>query len=585
MVATGLTKRGSRAWFEQKLNAIEASGVEQARALAASKWASIVWQDPSEAGGVGADWIERFYKLTGMAASLQDGAAKSKIESILSGDDDAIIRLANLLDDKKIKEAVRAQGMDEERIRNLAACYQDPTDPARKKELRIRRNLRSKTKRAIATINMTLGLIGRDGHHYATAHELALRNQQKRLWAKFGESITLRRGDESVSMLDVMKSAGKKKFAETYALTKGLESYAKAAGLTWAFLTLTAPPRMHPNPSNGHSTWDGTTPDAAHKWIHDAYHKAEVRLRTTHGIVISGLRVVEPHRDGCPHCHVLIFAPANEMQIIEDTFRQQPEWKTEAGMKFALDDGRASAASYAFKYITKTIGSVEQLSGEHGSVDAWRSTWGIRAFQFFGLPARGLWRRLREVKECPEEALLAGLWRAAHRGDGHAFIGLAGGLNCKQSERPVISKTSSDSDKKTIDFILRETGESIHFNFRKWEQTRKPKAPEANKNEGIEVILNYPRKPNPTPTGQRRGLGRSAWCGVVASYKPMRDITDYKLYVLPTREGYFNLIQGERHERLQDCGYNNAGRTRRNRTLRGREGRDGAERAAALRQD
>lgn len=480
-------RRGSRAWFTSKLKAIEALGGEDAHALAVEKWAQIVWENPIEAAFEGADWIDRIHRLASASAQLKDKAASDKIKSVmLNGDDAEIIRIESLLDDKKIKKAIRAQCMDEDRIRELASHYQDRDDPTR--HLRVRKYLRREIKQSVAILNMTLGLIGRDGYNHITPHELDLRNQQKARWAQFGESITLNRGKEQVNMLTVMQAASIKKLAEVYTLVKGLESYAKAAGLSWAFITLTAPPRMHSNPSNGQNTWDGSTPAQAHEWIHQAFHRTESRLRKQN-IIISGLRVVESHRDGCPHWHVLVFAHKNDMATIEATFRQQPEWKAEHGMKFIEGDGRATAASYCFKYILKTINSIEKLSGEVGAMDAWRSTWCIRGFQWIGMPRIQLWRDLRAVKECPADPLLAGLWRAAHRGDGHAFIGLAGGLNVKNKSRPVTSKTTGDTKTKRIEFILQDTGEAIRFDFAKWQRTSK--SIEKSK---VEVILNCPRK-------------------------------------------------------------------------------------------
>lgn len=463
------------------------------------------------------------------AGLLRDTHAAEKIkERIQSSDIDGMTALLEKLDtaiiwQKETEESIREKARHyytEKEFSDLAA-RRDPWDrlpfmkahmdslhltPEQRRrldrhdtsktpvDLKLRKILRQNCKRGTATLNMHLGLIGSNGHHHATPYELKMRNDQKGRWRKFGESVTLTRGDEEISMLDVMKSAGKKKLAETLKLTKGLENYAKAAGMTWAFVTLTAPPRMHPNPKNGHSSWDGTTPDEAHEWILDAYQKAEARLRTTHGIVISGLRVVESHDDACPHWHVLIFAHAHYMDTIEAAFRQQKEWKSEVGMEFTLNDGTASAVSYVFKYITKTINSIEKLEGEHGTVDAWRSTWGIRAFQFFGMPPMKLWRNLRAVKECPEEPLVADLWRAANGGDAQAYIRLAGGLNVKAKDRPVITRTTGDGQTKTIEFILQETSESIRFNIEKWQQTKATKSLKANKTVGLGVILSYPRR-------------------------------------------------------------------------------------------
>jgi hypothetical protein len=499
MASANVTMRGSRAWFEAKLNAIEASGGKIARALAVDKWKSIAWTDTCEADFLGADWLDRIHRLTDAMVVLKDNAAVAKIKTVLlCGDDAQIIHVDSLLNKKKIRDAIRAQGMDESRIRELsAAMYESPDEPRR--HHCIRRRLRTKVKQAVATLNMTLGVIGKGGHNHVTPFELTLRNQQKVSWMKFGESVTLNRNGEEVSMLAVMKSSSKKKLAEIYALTKGLESYATEAGLSWAFMTLTAPPRMHPNPAVGKNQWDGTNPDEAHAWIRDAYHRAEARLRKK-GVVISGLRVVEPHKDGCPHWHALIFAHANDMATIDATFRQQVEWETERSLKFVLGNGCATAASYCFKYILTTVNSIETQSGEVGRIDAWRSTWGIRSFQWFGMPRVQLWRNLRAIKDCPTDALLAGLWRAAHRGDGHAFIGLSGGLNVKSRNRTVASKTTHCGQMKTISFNIRTTGECIKFDTEKWVSNRNEKMERAVTSQELKlslIIQERPKHPHP----------------------------------------------------------------------------------------
>lgn len=499
-------KRGSRAWFTNKLNSIEALGGVDTRAAGVA-----VWLENRFAADL--EHFERVLKLRNITQKIKDPAAIVAIEIILTSNDrQELERVLELLSDEVITDAITAQGMDEDCIRDVARRLSATTG---KSELSLRRKLRQQAKQGTARINMVLGLIGSNKSHHATQHELDLRNEQKARWRKFGESITLIRDDEAVSMLTTMQAAGKKKFGETYTLVRGLESYATASGLTWAFLTLTAPPRMHPNPDNGHSTWDGTTPDEAHKWIHNAYRDAESRLRTTHGIVISGMRAVEPHLDGCPHHHVLIFARPEDMATIEAVFRQQPEWRSAPGLVWRLNDGTASAASYCFKYISKTINSIEALEGEQGTVDAWRSTWGVRAFQFFGMPPRGLWRNLRALEECPAEPLLAAMWRAARRGDGHAFIGLAGGLNVKSKKRPVVSRVDSDpyEETKTLSFIVRDTAECIHVDIKKWRRTSAAEPREANNGAGLAVITNYPRK---AKTTNKTASGRAGFAPCTA---------------------------------------------------------------------
>lgn len=495
-------KRGSEAWFKQRLQGIENTGGQQARVLACQKWEEIVWQDKSEAGYKGADALDKIFNLTSISSQLKDYSAKNRINKILfSNDEEKINKLSTMLNTKHIQEAIRSQSMTEERIIRRAKPYCTNKDPTG--HLKARKQLRKQTKQATSILNMTLGLIGKNGNKHCSPFEVSLRNQQKANWQKFGEKTVLVKDNIELSMFDIMKDSSKKKIAEIYTLAQGLESYAKEKGMKWAFLTLTAPPRMHPNPKKGLNSWDGTTPDKANEWIAERYSKVEKRLRKK-GIIISGLRVVESHIDGCPHWHILVFALPENMSIIEAEFRHKsnPEWQNDNGFKFMLDNGKAKASSYLFKYVLKTVNQIEKLEGEMASVDAWRSTWAIRAFQWFGMPPVGLWRRLRSIKTMPENQELAEIWLAVNQGNGHDFIKLAGGLGVKKSERPFksITETTAESDIKTMTFTLIETGEVLTFILKKFKQERKIEENKTiinSKCEKVGVILNYPREAKP----------------------------------------------------------------------------------------
>ncbi|MDX8400376.1 MAG: hypothetical protein R8K20_09030, partial [Gallionellaceae bacterium] len=83
---------------------------------------------------------------------------------------------------------------------------------------------------------------------------------------------------------------------------------------------------------------------------------------------------------------------------------------------------------YVAKYISKNLdGKIgkkdESLTGKSHDgggnfnenikkVDAWRSLWGVRQFQFFAAGAVSVWRELRRLKEQPDGAL-SGAWKTA----------------------------------------------------------------------------------------------------------------------------------------------------------------------------
>jgi hypothetical protein len=429
-------------------------------------------------------------KIAQIAIRIKDYSAKNEIIRILNvGNQAAIEKLDDLLSTAKIENAIKWQGVSEDQVCKLARQFSRNTS-----ELVLRRKIRRDAKQGVSYLNMSLGLIGKRGNKYATGFEVELRNQQKARWYKFGEDTVLIREGQSISMLDMMKEGSRRRFSELYTLIKGMENYAmNIGGVDWAFITLTAPPMFHSNPKKGIKSWNGSTPKDAHDWIKERWRKAGKILRKK-GIFLGGLRVVEPHEDGCAHWHILVFDIRKNINTIEEVLRTNPEWKTSVGCAVMLNDGTASAASYVTKYVLSTIGTIEKLAGEQGSVDAWRGTWGIRAFQFFGMPKLDLWRQLRKMEICPGDALLADMWRAARQGDGQTFISLAGGLAVKGIFRPMDVRTVSGETTKTATFTNRETGEVTELKSKKWTKEKLDNNL-INKNNTVAVIHNYPRKP------------------------------------------------------------------------------------------
>lgn len=218
-----------------------------------------------------------------------------------------------------------------------------------------------------------------------------------------------------------------KKISELYAKVKGFETIAKENGMSWAFLTLTAPGEYHPNPttSRKRSYWNKKNARSAHAYLTDCWKKFG-KACAKKGISMSsgdffGMRVTEPHQDGCPHWHVVCFyAPELENLLFDQD-------KGLLSLKFghssrAIDikfgnmenvgnEGVASAASYCFKYLTKAIcGDIDDIvtknseletelqSNAIARIESWRASTNIRAYQTFGVSGVStLWNTIRKV--------------------------------------------------------------------------------------------------------------------------------------------------------------------------------------------
>ena len=94
------------------------------------------------------------------------------------------------------------------------------------------------------------------------------------------------------------------------------EELADEMGYVAMFYTITCPARFHANAS----TWDGSTPKDAQNYLTTTWARARAKLNRR-GLKYFGVRVVEPHADGCPHWHMMLFMPKNKLQEINAILR------------------------------------------------------------------------------------------------------------------------------------------------------------------------------------------------------------------------------------------------------------------------
>jgi hypothetical protein len=244
---------------------------------------------------------------------------------------------------------------------------------------------------------------------------------------------------------------------------KGCEVWADARGLAGLFVTLTCPSRFHASRKGGGANprFDGSTPDQAQAWLCRQWARARAALGRK-GWRVMGFRVAEPHHDGCPHWHMLLWCEVAHAQGVQDTLRRY--WLQDGGDEPGAKKHRLTvvpmlagmAAGYIAKYIAKNIDD-HKLAGGHlddggagdawatgpgagdagqslgavqaglfdgrevrpcDRVDAWASLWRIRQFQAVGQPPVTVWRELRRTEHqaaCAGSDALVLAWDAAHR--------------------------------------------------------------------------------------------------------------------------------------------------------------------------
>lgn len=245
------------------------------------------------------------------------------------------------------------------------------------------------------------------------------------------------------------------KRAELMTRIKGCDSIAAENGDACEFWTLTAPSEYHAMRMVGgmaveNQAYSGKTPKEGQSYLSRVWARARAAWKRR-GLQVFGLRTAEPHHDGCPHWHLIVYGPAVELRVARYLLKRyalaDKGW--EAGAKehrFNWLAARAGTkgAAYAAKYVSKNIdgkgleGDIDaegqkKISSSVKRVDAWAATWGIRQFQFFGCPAISGWRVLRRLRQ-PVAVVGSFLERARAAADDSDFASywraaVAGGLS------------------------------------------------------------------------------------------------------------------------------------------------------------
>ncbi|MBJ9107976.1 replication endonuclease [Citrobacter koseri] len=257
----------------------------------------------------------------------------------------------------------------------------------------------------------------------------------------------------------------------------GIERYSAAEGDVGMFITLTAPSKYHPTRQVGKGK--EKTVQLNHGWNGEAYTPKDAQrylcriwslMRTAfkdNDLQVYGMRVVEPHHDGTPHWHMMLFCKRQQRKEITEIMRryalkEDGDERGAARNRFqAKHLNKGGAAGYIAKYIAKNIGGYAldgELDNDTGkplkdtaaAVTAWASTWRIPQFKPIGLPTMGAYRELRKLPrgvsiadEFDERVEAARA--AADGGDFDLYITAQGGANVPRDGQTVrVARSVSD---------------------------------------------------------------------------------------------------------------------------------------------
>jgi hypothetical protein len=323
-----------------------------------------------------------------------------------------------------------------------------------------RRRLRRAAKKAQVWYDTALRLAKHGESPFVSQFTLDAYRQRRDNAAEWaaGQVVQFADGTE-VPLPNIQARARKARRATTYAVLKGMEYYGDREGYSAFFITLTLPGKYHsvikgekakdgsvlpprPNPN-----WDAEHgPAAAWTALTDLWGQCRARL-AKHKPLRSwfGISVPEPHHDGTPHLHALVWLPTSfespatkrgkmlggagrrrsTALVLKDILHDLapgPQSRLEIVRKRpdrTLPDGRVrqflSPASYVMKYVTADALDDQDAVAEAGEAGerhrAWASSRCIRRMRLVG--AHGslrVWQRLwtsPDDEELPHRAALA----------------------------------------------------------------------------------------------------------------------------------------------------------------------------------
>lgn len=275
-----------------------------------------------------------------------------------------------------------------------------------------------------------LGLVhaGRRDGCYVSRESLKRRaGQRARNAAALAATVAANERGEGLTLADIASRGvanGEVRRAELMTRISGFEQIANDLGHRAEFITVTCPSRMHkwkrgkredlPNPA-----YDGTLPSMAQAYLAKQWSRFRAAAARA-GVDLYGFRIAEPHHDGCPHWHMLVWHGGVTRKGHDASFalgmlllryflaNDNPDEPGAHQYRIkveSIDPRKGSAVAYVAKYVAKNIDGYKVGADLYGNpaiessarVEAWASTWRIRQFQQIGGAPVGVWRELRRV--------------------------------------------------------------------------------------------------------------------------------------------------------------------------------------------
>ena len=315
-----------------------------------------------------------------------------------------------------------------------------------------RRQLRRQWTRSAETHMRGLGIVQKKKQLYATDRAVAWRRTRRaRDKALLQELQVVSDAGDQLELWDVVQASPANPAIRRAGLmvrVRGFEEVAQSLGHVGEFFTLTAPSAYHCTNQDGERNphWQGFSPRDAQAWLCRMWARARAKLDSMN-VLLYGFRVAEPHHDGTPHWHLLIFTPQASAETVRFVLRSL--WLSEYGGEVGasehrckvkrIDPAKGSASGYIAKYVAKNIdgfqvGQDDEAEGVTDAtqtaerVQAWASAYNARQFQQIGGPPVGLWNELRRIRRSVENEKIEAVRLQCEAQSWAGFIAENGGI-------------------------------------------------------------------------------------------------------------------------------------------------------------
>lgn len=315
-----------------------------------------------------------------------------------------------------------------------------------------RRQMRKAYTRTAEAHLRSLGVVHKKRQVYASDRAVEhRRNRKVRDRALLQEMVAVSDAGDQLELWSIVEKSQANpalRRAELMTRLRGFEEVAQAAGHVAEFITLTCPSAYHRTHANGtaNERWEGFTPRQGQQWLSKMWARARAKLARL-SVFFYGFRIAEPHHDGTPHWHAVLFSTVHGAEALRTVLRGVwlSEYASEPGADRVrsdfkqIDFERGSAAGYLAKYVAKNIdghdvGDDYETEGQPATescdrVAAWASAHGIRQFQQLGGPPVAVWREVRRLRDrVVSNAAIEAAREAADAGQWADFVTALGGI-------------------------------------------------------------------------------------------------------------------------------------------------------------